>query len=109
MFYEVIWNRHDKSAIPEVLHKTFIFRGSLEVEIPGHEGFAEYLDIIHSALGNYKCIIKETVSEQSKVFAKMQFTGIYQGTSLGIEPTGNRVSWDGAAFFQFKCNKFSSL
>ena len=23
-FYEVIWNEHDKSAVPEVLHESFV-------------------------------------------------------------------------------------
>ncbi len=108
-FYEIIWNQHDKSIIPEVLHESFSFRGSLGAEKQGHEGFAEYLDMIHNALGNYTCIIKETVSEQSKVFAKMQFTGTHQGVLMGIEPTNRRITWDGAALFHFKGGKVSAL
>ena len=108
-FYEVIWNEHDKTAIPEILHESFVFRGSLGVEKHGHEGFAEYLDMIHCALGDYNCIIKEIVSEQSKVFAKMQFTGVHHGMLMAVEPTGKRVTWDGAALFRFKDGKVSSL
>jgi len=60
-------------------------------------------------LQDYSCVIKEMVSEQSKVFAKMQFTGIHRGTLLGFKPTGKRVSWDGAALFHFNEGKVSSL
>ena len=108
-FYEVIWNKHDKKAIPDVLHESFSFRGSLGTKKQGQSGFAEYLDMVHDALGDYKCIIKETVSEQSKVFAKMQFTGIHQGVFMGVKSTGRRVTWDGAALFHFKDGKVLSL
>ena len=108
-FYETIWNKHDKSAIHEILHESFVFRGSLGLEKNGYEKFIEYLDMIHGALQDYSCVIKEMVSEQSKVFAKMQFTGIHRGTLLGFKPTGKRVSWDGAALFHFNEGKVSSL
>lgn len=44
-FYEVLWDAHDRDAIPSVLHEDFTFRGSLDQEKKGHEGFAEYVDI----------------------------------------------------------------
>ena len=65
--------------------------------------------MIHAALKDYKCIIKETIYEKTKVFAKLQFTGIHQGTLMGFEPTEKRVTWDGAALFHFKAGKVSSL
>lgn len=108
-FYEVIWNQHDKSAIPEILHESFVFRGSLGDEKHGYEGFAQYLDMIHGAFEDYNCIIKEIVSEQSKVFVKMQFGGVHKGTLMGCEPTGQLVTWDGAALFHFKDDKVSSI
>jgi hypothetical protein len=46
-------------------------------EKKGHAGFAEYVDMVHQALGEYKCIIEELVAEHNKVFAKMNFTGIH--------------------------------
>jgi steroid delta-isomerase-like uncharacterized protein len=108
-FYEVIWNKHDKKAVPEVLHDSFRFRGSLGNEKQGHAGFIEYLDMVHDALENYKCEIKEIVSEDSKVFAKMQFSGRHKGEFMGINPTGRLVAWDGAALFHFEEGKIVSL
>jgi hypothetical protein len=43
-FYEVLWDAHDKDAIPTVLHETFTFRGSLGQEKRGRDGFAESVD-----------------------------------------------------------------
>ena len=108
-FYEVIWNEHDKSAVPEVLHESFKFRGSLGSEKKGHAGFIEYLDMVHRALGDYRCEIKEMVSEQSKVFAKMRFSGIHKGEFMGVKATGRRLTWEGAALFHFSNGKVASL
>src|SRR5262245_10183268 len=43
-FYVEIWNKHDKSQIPALLHEDFAFRGSLGQEQHGHAGFAAYVD-----------------------------------------------------------------
>lgn len=108
-FYDIIWNKHDKSAISDVIHQSFVFHGSLSIEKQGHNGFAEYLDMIHDALDNYTCTIKDLVVEQSKIFTKMRFSGIHQDTLLGYKATGRLVTWDGAALFHFTNNKISSL
>ncbi len=42
-FYEGLWNKADKSAIPELLHEQVSFRGSLGVVQRGHKGFALYM------------------------------------------------------------------
>ena len=108
-FYEVIWNGYDRAAIPDVLLESCSFRGSLGIETQGHAGFADYLDSVHAALGEYRCTIREVVSEQSKVFARMQFSGIHRGQLLGFEPTGRPLTWDGAALFRFQQGKISDV
>lgn len=101
-FYEVLWDAHDKAAIPSVLHEDFTFRGSLGQEKRGYSGFAEYVDMVHTALGDYRCRIEELVSEGDKVFAKMTFTGIHQAEFMSYAPTHKRVSWAGCALFTFQ-------
>ncbi len=109
IFYEIIWNQHDKSVIPDVINDSFIFRGSLGLEKNGHSGFIEYIDMVHNTLGNYTCTILDIVAEQSKVFAKMEFSGIHQKEFMGFKQTGHKISWQGAALFHFDSNKISSL
>jgi len=108
-FYEVIWNQHNKLAIPDVLHEDVQFRGSLGQEKRGRAGFSDYLDMVHDALGEYQCIIGEMVAESSKVFAKMRFTGIHKGEFMGYRPTGKRLTWSGAALFTFAGGKVTDL
>ena len=105
-FYEVIWNKHNKDAVPDVLHESFKFRGSSGSEKQGHTGFIEYLDMVHEALGDYRCEIMEMIAESSKVFAKMRFSGIHKGEFLGFQPSNRMVSWDGAALFYFMGGKY---
>ena len=54
-----------------MLHENFTFRGSLGWEKRGHDGFAEYVDMVHYALADYHCAIEELVAEGENVFAKM--------------------------------------
>ena len=108
-FYEIIWNQHDKGAIPDVLHDSFKFRGSLGQYKEGHSGFAEYLDMVHAGLGNYRCEILEMVVEPSKVFAIMQFSGIHKDKFMGFNASNCNVTWEGAALFYFRDKKISEL
>lgn len=108
-FYEQIWNNDDKSVIPDILAADFRFRGSLGTETKGHQGFSEYVDMIHAALDDYQCIIEELVAEPPRVFAKMTFKGRHAGLFLGHEPTGEELSWAGAALFTFVDGKIIDL
>ena len=101
-FYSILWNARDKDAIPTVLHEDVTFRGSLGLEKKGHGGFAEYVDLVHAALGDLRCIIEDLVSDEDRVFAKMTFTGIHQSELMGYPPTHRKVSWPGAALFTFR-------
>ena len=79
------------------------------MEKHGHEGFRAYVNHVHSALSNYKCIVEDLVSQPEKVFAKMIFTGIHDSEFMGYPATGKRVSWAGAALFTFSGNKVTKL
>ena len=101
-FYEVLWDAHDKDAIPSVLHEDFTFRGSLGQVKRGLSGFADYVDMVHKALADYRCIIEELVEEGDKVFAKMTFTGTHRNDFMGYAPSQKEVSWKGCALFTFR-------
>jgi steroid delta-isomerase-like uncharacterized protein len=98
-FYADLWNRHDLSLAPRLLREDFTFRGSLGAERTGHAGFAEYVDAVHVALGDYRCEILDLVCEGRRAFARMRFSGVHRGPLLGYAPTGQRVEWSGAALF----------
>ena len=101
-FYELIWNGRDLGMMSSILHEDFAFRGSLGEEKRGHEGFAEYVDMVNTALGEYRCSIEVLVEEGDRVFAKMRFGGTHKGRFTGLEPTGKPVHWAGCALFTFQ-------
>ena len=72
-------------------------------------GFTEYVDMVHAALGDYRCTIEVLVEEQDKVFAKMGFGGLHRGVFMGYKPSGKRVHWTGCALFTFRGEKVSDL
>jgi steroid delta-isomerase-like uncharacterized protein len=100
-FYELLWDAHDAEAMPSILHQDFTFRGSLGEEKRGHRGFAEYVDRVHAALGDYRCSIEALVAEDDRVFAKMTFAGRHRAEFMGYAATRRRVSWQGCALFTF--------
>ncbi len=104
-FYEVLWNRHRLEEMPRLLERDFVFRGSLGQEQRGHAGFADYVDMVHAALGDYTCTIEELLVDQGMVFAKMMFSGTHRGEFMGYAPTGRPVAWQGAALFRFRAGR----
>lgn len=101
-FYSDVWNKHDKSAIPNLLQPDFTFRGSLGQCKTGHSEFADYVDFVHQALDAYKCDILDLVTEGNQCFARMRFSGNHHGEFFGFKPTGKKVEWAGAALFAFR-------
>ena len=108
-FYTELWDAHDMTSIGEILHEDFTFRGSLGAGKRGHAGFAEYVDGVHAALGDYRCIIEDLIAEGDRVVARMTFRGVHRGPLLGVAPTGRSVHWAGAAFFTFRDGRVADL
>lgn len=108
-FYDEIWNRADLTVIPDVLTTDVAFRGSLGPELTGHAEFAGYVRDVRSALADYRCDIVALVAEADRVVARMTFSGVHRGPLLGVEATGRRVSWAGAAFFTFSGGRIADL
>ena len=109
LFYADIWNRQDFAAAEEILAPDFRFRGSLGTETVGIPEFLDYVQSVHAALANYRCIIEELVIDDSAAAARMTFSGIHRGSLFGMAPTGKSISWAGAAFFRFAQAGIASL
>ena len=107
-FYEELWNKHDKSQIPELLHADFSFRGSLGQEQSGLAGVATYVHFVHAVLSDYRCLIQAMIAQGDKAFARLLFSGIHRAEFFGYQPTRKRIEWAGAAVFTFAGEKICS-
>ena len=108
-FYDAIWNNADKAVIPDLLTEDFLFKGSLGLMQRGHDGFANFMDQIRAALGEYRCDIVDMITENDKVYARMLYSGVHRGDLFGYAATHAKIKWDGVAIFTFSDGKISEL
>ena len=94
-FYFEVWNRADEDRARAILAESFRFRGSLGAERSGPDGFIAYMRDVHRALGDYRCIIDELVTDGDRAAARMRFTGKHRAEFLGVAATGRQVTWAG--------------
>jgi predicted ester cyclase len=109
LFYDEMWNKADKTRIPEIFHADFAFRGSLGPVLTGHGEFAGYVDDVVRALPDFTCDILEMTEEGDRVVARMRFRGTHRGSMFGHAPTGRRVEWSGSAHFRFDGDRVRDL
>jgi len=109
LFYDEMWNKADKTRIPEIFHEGFTFRGSLGPVLVGHDAFAGYVDDVVAALPDFVCDIEEMVEEGPRVVARMRFHGTHAGEMFGRAATARHVEWAGSAHFTFDGGKVRDL
>lgn len=107
--YYDMWNNHDFESAETILDKDVRFRGSLDIVANGIEGFKEYGQMIIKAFPNLYHAIEMEVHENNLAAVYVTYSGTHEGKLLGYEPTGNRISYSGAAFFHFKNAKIMSI
>lgn len=108
-FYREMWNRFNKTLIPELLTEGFHFRGSLGQTKVGHAGFAEYVDFIQNAFPDFSNEVEEIISQGDKAFARLTYRGTHRGEVFGIAPTGRTIEYSGAAVFTFRKNQIANV
>jgi len=108
-FYADVWNRRDFDVAHKIIAADFRFRGSLGPEKKGIDGFLEYVDAVHTALGNYTCMINDLVLTDDRAAARMTFRGTHQAEFFGVASTNREIEWAGAAFFTVSGDKLSHL
>jgi predicted ester cyclase len=109
VFYKELWDHADKSLIPKIFHEGFTFRGSLGPTLTGHDEFANYVDWVTGALGEYTTDILALIEEDTRVSGKIRFHGIHGKELFGVPPTGRHVWWIGMPIFTFEGAKVRDL
>ncbi len=107
--YYDMWNNQDFEKAEKLLDEDIRFRGSLDIVANGIEGFKEYAKLISTAFPNMYHAVEMEVHEKNLAAVYVTYSGTHEGELLGYEATGNRISYSGAAFFNFKNDKITSI
>lgn len=108
VYYDVLWNQWRFDAIPELLSPNIVFRGSLGVDVVGHDGFLKYMDVVHSAFPDFHNTIREMIIDESAAAVRLTYHGTHQGTLFGIPQTGRSIEYAGVAIFHFENDLIAS-
>jgi len=107
--YYDMWNDKNFDKASKILDKDVRFRGSLNITANGIDGFEEYAHMITTAFPNLYHAVEMSVYENNSVAVYVTYTGIHEGQLFEYAPTGKRICYSGAAFFQIKDEKIKSI
>ena len=107
-YYEM-WNDKDFSKAEKLLDPDIRFRGSLNIVANGIEGFKEYVSMITDAFPNLYHAVEMEVHENNLAAVYVTYTGTHEGQLFDYRPTGKRICYSGASFFQFRNGKIASI
>lgn len=107
-YYNELWNHWRFDLIPELLSSDITFRGSLGVDVKGHDGFLKYMQLVQSAFPDFHNTIEETLVDGSASAARLTYRGTHKGTLFGIPQTGRSFEYAGVAIFRFEHDLIAS-
>jgi steroid delta-isomerase-like uncharacterized protein len=101
-FYDELWNRWRLELVDELLAEDLRFRGSRGATLVGRDAFRRYAEETRAAFPDWHNRIDELLAVDDRVVTRMTWTGTHRGRLAGLDPTGARVEYVGAAFFRLR-------
>ena len=107
-YYNEMWNRWQFELVPELLTPKIRFRGSLGVEVVGHDAFLRYMKSVHAAFPDFHNRIDDLLIDWNRAAVRLSYTGTHSGPLFGIEPTGRQIRYQGIAIFTIAGERIES-
>ncbi|PYT82240.1 MAG: ester cyclase [Acidobacteria bacterium] len=101
-YYSEIWNEWSEPALEELISPDVGFHGSIGTAVKGIAEFKRYVNRIRSAFPDFHNQVEELIAEGHKAAARLIYTGTHREELLGFPGTGNKISYQGLAIFEFK-------
>ncbi|MDA0785670.1 MAG: ester cyclase [Proteobacteria bacterium] len=108
-FFNVMWNRWDDATMRDILDPTIDFRGSIGLQVTGHNGFAGYMQTIRDAFPDFHNRIDEIVATDDRAVARLTYTGTHDGPLFDHAATGVRIEYAGVAMFTMAGGKIKKV
>lgn len=111
-FNAAIFERHDVAALPEFLARDFVQYEGGEMTIDGIDEAREYFEGMLSAFPDVEMDVIETAVDENVVLQRFEIDATHDGEMiLGedrvLEPTGERLTWQGFASLRIEDGKIA--
>jgi predicted ester cyclase len=98
-----VWNRHDHTAIDEIVRADFVQHGrGLKT---GRDGIHTFYRMIEAAFSNITMTIDDMFGEGDKVVFRWTLQVIHSGPFQGILPTGKTATLTGMTILRLEYGK----
>jgi len=91
-------NQHDpdliEATIDEVCAPDMVISTPLPLDVTGAEAQKLVFRILLSAMPDLHIEVQDRIAEGDKVVYRNVVTGTHQGTYMGVEPTGKRITYN---------------
>lgn len=108
-FFNVMWNTWDDATMRDILDPDIDFRGSIGLQVRGHDGFAGYMQTIRDAFPDFHNRIDDIVAADDRAVARLTYTGTHDGPLFDHAATGKAIEYAGVAMFTMAGGKISKV
>jgi steroid delta-isomerase-like uncharacterized protein len=108
-FYDELWNEWRLDLVDDLLASDLHFRGSRGAVLEGRDAFRAYAEETRRGFPDWHNEIDELLTAGDRVAARLTWTGTNSGPFDGREPTGARVRYVGAAFFEVRSGSIARV
>jgi steroid delta-isomerase-like uncharacterized protein len=108
-FFNVMWNSWDDATMRDILDPDIDFRGSIGLQVHGHDGFAGYMQTIRDAFPDFHNRIDDIVATDDRAVARLTYTGTHDGPLFEHAATGRRIEYAGVAMFTMAGGKITKV
>ena len=108
-FFNVMWNNWDDATMRDILDPAIDFRGSIGLQVNGHDGFAGYMQTIRDAFPDFHNRIDEIIVTDDRAAARLTYTGTHDGPLFDHAATGAPIEYAGVAMFTMAGGKITKV
>ena len=103
--YDEAWNEGKLDVVDEICAPDYVGRGPYGGE-HGPESVKSGILTRRQAFPDIHVTIEDIIASGDKVVARLTFRGTHKGEFLGIQPTGQEVTWSGIWIYRVANGKF---
>ena len=104
-WFEEVWNKGRREAIPEILAPEAEIREAGEI-VRGPEGYYPFFDRMHAAFSEIHVTFQDAIAEGDMVCLRWSCSMKHTGGGLGIAPTQKTLSTTGMTMVRVANGRF---